>query len=97
MARGQIKRIVRTIGEQRTLAILQQALEREQQALEREQQALEREQQGGLLLPDGKRRTLGGVFFGLVKEQTTVEERRQVWFYQGRVKAAQLTEPSATG
>ena len=83
MARGQIKRIVRTIGEERALALLQQALEREQQ--------------GGLLLPDGKRRTLGGVFFGLVKEQVSPEECRQVWFYQGRAKAAQPTELSATG
>jgi hypothetical protein len=34
------------------------------------QQALEREQQGGLMLPDGKRRTPGGVFFRLVDERT---------------------------
>ena len=84
MARGQIKRIVRTIGEERALALLQQALEIEQQS--------------GLMLPDGSRRyTPGGVFFRLVKEQMSPEERRQVWFYQGRAKAAPQTEPSATG
>ncbi len=82
MARGQIKRIVQAIGEERVLAILQQALEIEQQ--------------GGLMLPDGKRRTPGGVFFRLVKEQMTPEERRQVWFYQARTKAAQQTEQQAT-
>jgi hypothetical protein len=53
MARGQIKRTVRTIGEERALALLQQALEIEQQS--------------GLMLPDGSRRyTPGGVFFRLV-------------------------------
>ena len=84
MARGQIKRILQTIGEERALALLKQALEIEEQ--------------GGLMLPDGSRRhTPGGVFFRLVKEQMTPEERRQVWFYQGRAKAAQPTEPSATG
>jgi CHAD domain-containing protein len=73
-ALGQLKRIVQTIGEEQALAILQQALEIEQQ--------------GGLMLPDRKRRTPGGVFFRLVKEQMTPEERRQVWFYQARAKAA---------
>ena len=42
MARGQIKGIVRTLGEERALAILQQALEIEEQ--------------GELMLPDGSRR-----------------------------------------
>jgi CHAD domain-containing protein len=83
-ALGQLKRIVQTIGDERALAILQQALEIEQH--------------GGLMLLDGSRRhTPGGVFFRLVKEQMSPEERRQVWFYQGRAKAAQPTEPSATG
>jgi VIT family/PHAX RNA-binding domain len=68
MALGQIKRIVQTIGNERALAILQQALDIEQQ--------------GGLMLPDGSRRhTPGGVFFRLIKEQTTREERRQIRFY----------------
>jgi hypothetical protein len=84
MALGQIKRIVRTIGDERALAILREALEVEEQ--------------GGLMLPDGSRQhTPGGVFFRLVKEQMTPEERRQVWFYQGRTKATQPTEPASTG
>jgi hypothetical protein len=84
MARGQIKRIVRTIGEERALALLQQALEIEQPS--------------GLMLPDGSRRhTPGGVFFRLVKEQMSPEERRQVWFYQGGAKGTQQTKQSATG
>jgi hypothetical protein len=83
MARGQIKRIVQTIGEERALVILQQALDIEQK--------------GGLMLPDGsRRRTPGGVFFRLVKEQMSPEERRQVWFYQARAKVAQQTEQQAT-
>ena len=82
-ALGQIKGIIQTIGDERALAMLQQAREVEQQS--------------GLMLPDGKRRTPGGVFFRLVKEQMTPEERRQVWFYQARAKPAQPTEQSATG
>jgi CHAD domain-containing protein len=82
-ALGQIKRIVQTIGEERALAILQQALDVEQH--------------GGLMLPDGKRRTPGGVFFRLAKEQTTPEERRQIWFYQGRAKATQRAKQSVPG
>jgi hypothetical protein len=79
---GQSQRIVQTIGEERALALLQHALEREQH--------------GGLLLSDGKRRTPGGVFFRFVKEQTTPKERRQIWFYQGRAKAAPQTEQRST-
>jgi PHAX RNA-binding domain len=79
---GPIKRIVQTIGDERVLAILQQALELEQH--------------GGLMLADGKRRTPGGVFFRLVKEQMSPEECRQVWFYQARTKAAQQTEQQTT-
>jgi phosphorylated adapter RNA export protein len=84
MALGQIKRIVQTIGEERALTLLQQALDVEQQ--------------GGLMLPDGSRRhTPGGVFFRLVKEQMTPEQRQQVWFYQRRAKAAQPAKQSAPG
>jgi hypothetical protein len=77
MARGQIKRIVQTIGDERALVLLQQALELEQH--------------GGLMLPDGKRRTPGGVFFRLVKEQMSPEECRQVWFYRGSASKAKRT------
>jgi PHAX RNA-binding domain len=86
MALGQITRIVQTIGEERALALLQQALEIEQR--------------GGLMLPDGSRRhTPGGVFFRLVKEQSSQTERNQIWAFKGKRKApaAPAAEQSATG
>ena len=61
-----IKRIVRTLGEERTRDLVRQA------------KLLE--EQGGMLVPDGsRRRTLGGVFFKLAKEQATPEERGRIW------------------
>ena len=60
-----IRRLVATVGEERVLRLLGQAHEVERQ--------------GGLLRPDGSRRTLGGVFFKLAKEQTSAEERRRIW------------------
>ncbi len=61
-----ITRIVATLGPERALGLLVQALETEQQ--------------GGLLLPDGsRRRTPGGVFFRLVREQTSPQERARIW------------------
>ncbi len=61
-----IKRIVRTLGEERTRELVRQA------------QAVEAT--GGMMLPDGsRRRTLGGVFFKLAKEQVTPEERGRIW------------------
>ncbi len=66
--RRQIWRIVRTIGPERTQAFVEQALEIEAN--------------GGMLLPDGSRkRTLGGVFFRLVRDQVSEEERRAIWPY----------------
>ena len=51
-----IKRIVRTLGEERTRELVRHAKVVEEQ--------------GGMLVPDGsRRRTLGGVFFKLAKEQ----------------------------
>jgi len=65
-ARAQIWRIVRTIGSQRAQAFVAQALEVEAG--------------GGLLLPDGRRkRTLGGVFFHLVRTALSDEERQRIW------------------
>ena len=59
---AQIARIVRLLGEERTLAFLQQAKEVEAR--------------DGLMLPDGSRRhTFGGVVFRLVREQVTPEQR----------------------
>ncbi len=61
-----IKRIVRTLGEDRTRELVRHA------------QVVE--EQGGMLLPDGsRRRTLGGVFFKLAKERATPEERGRIW------------------
>ena len=61
-----IRRIVQTLGPERAVQLLEQA------------QLVEA--QGGLMLLDGsRRRTLGGVFFRLVREQTTPAERRRIW------------------
>jgi len=66
--RRQIWRIVRTIGPERTQAFVEQALEIEAN--------------GGMLLPDGSRkRTLGGVFFRLVRDHVSEAERRTIWPY----------------
>ena len=60
-----IARIVRTLGEERALALLARAETVEAQ--------------GGLRLPDGRRRTKGGVFFRLAREETSPQERAQIW------------------
>jgi hypothetical protein len=66
---GQIRRILHTIGPERTHAFVTQALEVEAK--------------GGMLLPDGSRkRTLGGVFFRLVRDHVSEEERKAIWPYQ---------------
>jgi hypothetical protein len=65
----QIRRILQTLGAERTQAFVAQALDIEAA--------------GGMLLPDGSRkRTLGGVFFRLVRDQVSEEERRSIWPYQ---------------
>jgi hypothetical protein len=62
----QIDIIVRLLGAERALAILAHAQEVEAN--------------GGLLLPDGSRRhTFGGVFFRLVREQATPEQRATIF------------------
>ena len=59
-------RVVKVLGEDKALALLQETL------------AIE--QQGGLLTDDGaRRRTPGGVYFKLVKEQTTSRERGRIF------------------
>ncbi len=82
---GQIRRILHTIGPERTQAFVTQALEVEVN--------------GGMLLPDGSRkRTLGGVFFRLVRDHVTVAERRAIWPYPtGRRRTQrQQDRPSTT-
>jgi hypothetical protein len=65
----QIRRILQTIGAERTQALVAQALDIEAN--------------GGMLLPDGSRkRTLGGVFFRLVRDHVSEEERKAIWPYQ---------------
>src|SRR3712207_6490154 len=64
--RAQIRQILQTIGPARTQAFVDQALEVEAS--------------GGMLVPDGSRkRTLGGVFFRLVRDQVSDAERRTIW------------------
>jgi PHAX RNA-binding domain-containing protein len=61
-----IRRIVQTLGPERALQLLEQAMATEAR--------------GGLMLLDGsRRRTPGGVFFRLVREQTTPTERNRIW------------------
>src|SRR3712207_9125248 len=63
--------MLQTIGPERTRAFVEQAL------------AIEAS--GGVLLTDGSRkRTLGGVFFRLVRDQVSEAERRAIWPYQPR-------------
>jgi PHAX RNA-binding domain len=87
--RAQLRRILQTLGPERTQAVVAQAFEIEAS--------------GGLLLPDGsRRRTLGGVFFRLVRDQVSEEERLAIWPYPPRQQRkpqrkapAQTTQPPA--
>jgi len=53
------------------------------------------EANGGLLRRDGQRRTLGGVFFYLLRERCTPEQRKRIfWFGQPKAKPrAPVQEP----
>jgi PHAX RNA-binding domain len=67
--RAQIRRILQTLGPERTQAFVEQALEIEMN--------------GGMLLPDGsRRRTLGGIFFRLARDHVSETERQAIWPYQ---------------
>jgi PHAX RNA-binding domain len=69
--RAQLRRMLQTIGPERTQAFVTQALEVEATS--------------GMLLPDGsRRRTLGGVFFRLARDHVSEAERRAIWPYQAR-------------
>ena len=66
LPRRQIAQALATLGEERVRALVTEAL------------AIEA--QGGLMLPDGsRRRTLGGVFFQLLREGVTPAERRVIF------------------
>jgi len=53
------------------------------------------EANGGLLRKDGQRRTLGGVFFALLRDRCTPEQRKRIfWLAQPKAKpAAPVQEP----
>ena len=70
-----IHRSVRVFGVETALALLQQTHETEAA--------------GGMLLPDGsRRRTPGGVYFLLVRQQASTEQRKQIFPYHGPKAAA---------
>jgi phosphorylated adapter RNA export protein len=61
-----IARVLRVLGEERVIAILADALTCEHE--------------GGMWLKDGSRkRSLGGIFLQLCREQATREERRKIF------------------
>ena len=83
-----LRRTLLTMGEDRVRHLVQQA------------KAVE--EQGGMMLPDGsRRRTLGGVFFKLAKEQASPQERSRIWVPRNRRQKSQEAangagEPVAT-
>jgi hypothetical protein len=79
-ALGQIRGILRVMGEERTRELVRQAKLVEEQ--------------GGMLVPDGsRRRTLGGVFLKLAKEQATPQERARIWLPKNRRPKSQNAAP----
>ena len=80
--RAQVGRVVRVLGIERAEAFYQQALEIEAA--------------GGLMLPDNsRRRTLGGVFFKLVRDGVSEEERQAIFPPQPWLKQRGERPPSA--
>ncbi len=79
--KAQIFRIVRQLGPEAALAWLEKT------------EAIEA--QGGLMTPDGKRRTPGGVYFRIVKDGIGPKERAAIFFYTGQRK--QRGAPRAQG
>ncbi len=79
-ARATIWRTVRTIGSERAQAFVAQAQEIEAN--------------GGMMVPDGsRRRTLGGIFFYLVRTQVSDDEAMQInraWRWQQWKQRPQL-------
>ncbi len=77
-------RAVRTLGEDRVRALVMQA------------QVVE--ENGGMLVPDGSRkRTLGGVFFHLVRTEMGRKEAFRLFRPQGRPKDKQQEQEQGDG
>ncbi len=80
LPRRQVRRVVRALGEARARAFLAEAL------------AIEAG--GGEPLPDGsRRRTVGGVFFRLVRQGTTNKERKAIFLPGGGAAPPAATAP----
>ena len=78
---GQIRRVLQRLGAERAWALLAEAL------------AIEA--RGGMVLPDGsRRRTAEGIFFHLVREQTTGQERQAIFALLGRGSHRQPRSPA---
>ena len=80
----QLYRVVQTIGTERALAFLTQTLEVENQ--------------GGMMLPDNsRRRTPGGVYFKLVRDQVSNEERQKIFPSRWARQRKQAQQASPAG
>ncbi|MDQ5853297.1 MAG: phosphorylated adapter RNA export RNA-binding domain-containing protein, partial [Chloroflexota bacterium] len=79
---AQIRRIVQRLGPEAALAVLEETKQIEAQ--------------GGLLLPDGsRRRTPGGVFFFLVRQRVTPEDRAVIFPGWSKRPTSQTGTPHA--
>ncbi len=82
-AQAQIRRIVRLLGPERALAFLTRTEEVEAA--------------GGLMLPGGsRRRTKGGVYFRLVRDALSPEERRKIFPYRRPPKKGATGQPDGS-
>jgi hypothetical protein len=79
---SQIAAIVRVLGDQAALGLLKEAVEIERG--------------GGMLVPDGtRRRSPGGVFFQLARGKLPHEEKKAIFFREGKTPASQPPPSSA--